>query len=313
VNPFEVTKLIKKMDETKPLVHGSVMGNNPVIRDHRSKYADFKWNKERYPTYVSGGGFIMNFAAAMAIQSQIPTTPLIAIDDAYIGVCLSRAGHEDSIKGVAGFESWGFRDNQHDKWNVCRINSIIYFHKFHPAEIACFWPKFLAYRDKCDEHGYEYHDSPPLCDPSMWYRERMTDPILSGKNYHRCGPNFGYARCSVIESDWTVKKPHNGPCCSAGHYCGTTDDHCLCANCVDFRTIVEVPGWEFKSGTYLAGLISEDQTAYKDLNEAMKSCIKYGSCGGITHDQKRKVYELRAGREYVKSTAGERSWKKKKS
>ena len=85
MNPFEVTKLIKKMDETKPLVHGSVMGNNPVIRDHRSKYADFKWNKERYPTYVSGGGFIMNFAAAMAIQSQIPTTPLIAIDDAYIG------------------------------------------------------------------------------------------------------------------------------------------------------------------------------------------------------------------------------------
>ena len=74
-----------------------------------------------------------------------------------------------------------------------------------------------------------------------------------------------------------------------------------------------MPGWEFKSGTYLAGLISEDQTAYKDLNEAMKSCIKYGSCGGITHDQKRKVYELRAGREYVKSTAGERSWKKKKS
>ena len=85
VNPFEVSKLIEKMEEDKPLVHGSVMGNNPVIRDHRSKYADFKWNKERYPTYVSGGGFIMNYMAAMAIQRQIPTTPLIAIDDAYIG------------------------------------------------------------------------------------------------------------------------------------------------------------------------------------------------------------------------------------
>lgn len=138
-----------------------------------------------------------------------------------------------------------------------RINSIIYFHKFHPAELGCFWPKFLRFRDKCAEHGYEYHDSPPLCDPSMWYRERMADPILSGKNYHRyksafnplrlplmplfqrCGPNFGYARCSVIEKDWKVRNPNNGPCCSAGHYCGTTDDHCLCANCVDFRTIVE--------------------------------------------------------------------------
>ena len=76
------------MDETKPLVHGSVMKKMPVIRDYGSRYADFKWNKKRYPTYVSGGGFIMNFAAAMAIHSQIPTTPLIAIDDAYIGECI---------------------------------------------------------------------------------------------------------------------------------------------------------------------------------------------------------------------------------
>ena len=43
MNPFELTKLIRTMDETEPLIHGSVMGNNPVIRDHRSKYADFKW------------------------------------------------------------------------------------------------------------------------------------------------------------------------------------------------------------------------------------------------------------------------------
>ena len=42
----------------------------------------------------------------------------------YIGVCMQRAGHEDKIKGVPGFESWGFRDNQHDKWNVCRLGSM---------------------------------------------------------------------------------------------------------------------------------------------------------------------------------------------
>ena len=63
--------------------------------------------------------------------------------------------------------------------------------------------------------------------------------LLSLKNFFRCGPAYGHARCSVIESDWKIQKPANGPCCSAGHYCGTTDDHCLCADCVDFRTIVE--------------------------------------------------------------------------
>ena len=52
--------------------------------------------------------------------------------------------------------------------------------------MECFWPKFLKYRDNCADPKYEYKDVPPLCDPSMWYLEKMTDPILSGKNYHRC-------------------------------------------------------------------------------------------------------------------------------
>ena len=51
--------------------------------------------------------------------------------------------------------------------------------------MECFWPKFLKYRDNCADPKYEYKDVPPLCDPSMWYLEKMTDPILSGKNYHR--------------------------------------------------------------------------------------------------------------------------------
>ena len=82
----------------------------------------------------------------------------------------------------AGISEYSF----FEKYNLAsRINKIIYFHKFYPQELGCFWPKFLKYREKCAEPGYEYFDSPPLCDPSMWYRERMTDPILSGKNYHR--------------------------------------------------------------------------------------------------------------------------------
>ena len=51
--------------------------------------------------------------------------------------------------------------------------------------MECFWPKFLKYRDNCADPKYEYKDVPPLCDPSMWYLEKMTDPILSGTNYHR--------------------------------------------------------------------------------------------------------------------------------
>ena len=52
---------------------------------------------------------------------------------------MQRAGHEDKIKGVPGFESWGFRDNQHDKWNVCRPGSILACLKrpFRPRPHLC--------------------------------------------------------------------------------------------------------------------------------------------------------------------------------
>ena len=63
-----------------------------------------------------------------------------------------------------------------------------------------------------------------------------------------------------------------------------------------------------KNGHFLSGLIVEDRTAYKDLNDAMKSCKKYGSCHGVTQDPIRRVYELRAGKEFIKSSTGERSW-----
>ena len=77
------------------------------------------------------------------------------------------------------------------RWTGYRINKVIYFHKFLPSQMECFWPKFLKYRDNCADPKYEYKDVPPLCDPSMWYLEKMTDPILSGKNYHRCVSDFG--------------------------------------------------------------------------------------------------------------------------
>ena len=51
-----------------------------------------------YPNYVSGGGFIMNWNAAKNIQKQIPLNPVSPIDDAFIGICLQRAGLSNNLR-----------------------------------------------------------------------------------------------------------------------------------------------------------------------------------------------------------------------
>ncbi|KAI8491947.1 hypothetical protein Bbelb_303200 [Branchiostoma belcheri] len=55
----------------------------------------------------------------------------------------------------------------------------------------------------------------------------------------RCGDGYTTADGRTAECD-----PHStGPCCSPGHWCGNTADHCDCAGCVDYRnTAASCPG-----------------------------------------------------------------------
>jgi len=153
VNPFELEKLVQEEDErqatlTKPMgsVFGSLMKNQPVNRD-KSKYGDKLWPSNHYPTYVSGGGFLMNRMAAMALQYYIKITPKIDIDDAFIGAVMSRAGTDEHwLFRDKRFHSWGFKLHREKKFDVCEIDKVIYYHKFMPEEMNCFWPKFMKNR-----------------------------------------------------------------------------------------------------------------------------------------------------------------------
>ena len=51
----------------------------------------------------------MNWAAAVVLANQIPATPLIAIDDALVGIAMQMAGFGKETFVVATmFKSWGF-------------------------------------------------------------------------------------------------------------------------------------------------------------------------------------------------------------
>ena len=87
----------------------------------------------------------------MVLQEQIPQTPIISIDDAYIGIAMSLAGYggKDYIEGLTTFRSWGFGGNHKKKFGICDIDEIVYFHRFTDTEIACFWGPFIKLRHLC--------------------------------------------------------------------------------------------------------------------------------------------------------------------
>ena len=89
----------------------------------------------------------------MVLQEQIPQTPIISIDDAYIGIAMSLAGYggADHIERVSSFLSWGFRSAK-KKFGICDIDNVVYFHKFTDTEISCFWGPFIKHRHLCSNN-----------------------------------------------------------------------------------------------------------------------------------------------------------------
>lgn len=143
---------------TEPAIYGCQLGGQPAERKPGSRYADFKWPEPVYPKYISGGGFLMNRAAAVTLQKQIPRTPVISIDDAFIGIAMVKAGFPDHIHNQREmFRSWGFRNSPRDKFDICKINQIIYFHQFTVKELNCFWEDFITLRKLCQANGDPIH------------------------------------------------------------------------------------------------------------------------------------------------------------
>jgi len=89
------------------------------------------------------------------LQEQIPKNPITPIDDAFLGICMKQAGFENNIHSKnAIFRSWGFGDT-HDQYDICKINDVIYFHKFLPNKLECFWPRFAAYHSQCSSSHFK--------------------------------------------------------------------------------------------------------------------------------------------------------------
>jgi hypothetical protein len=62
-NTIYAMELIKKLPLEIPGIWGGKLNKMVVEKDVNNRYVDLIWPNKTYPTYISGGGFIMNSKA----------------------------------------------------------------------------------------------------------------------------------------------------------------------------------------------------------------------------------------------------------
>lgn len=124
-------------EAAKDLFAGSVLYPSPRITDPKSKYyvSTNLWNEKYYPPYVSGGGFVMSSLVSKKIFEVTKVTPLIPIDDAFLGVCLKKLGMKP--QNHKGFKSWGVNRPK----DICIYHEIMTLHKLNSEEMVNMWKK----------------------------------------------------------------------------------------------------------------------------------------------------------------------------
>lgn len=127
-------------EKGKNLFTGSVLYPSPRIKDPKSKYyvPSKLWPEKYYPPYVSGGGFLMSSVVAKKIFEVSKVTPIIPIDDAFLGVCLRKLDMKP--QNHKGFKSWGVNRPK----DICIYREIMTLHKLSSDDLVLMWKKLRS-------------------------------------------------------------------------------------------------------------------------------------------------------------------------
>ncbi|XP_054061943.1 UDP-GlcNAc:betaGal beta-1,3-N-acetylglucosaminyltransferase 7 [Rissa tridactyla] len=141
VSPSNILEFLEDKKEGEDLFVGDVLYKARPIRRKENKYyiPSALYNKNSYPPYAGGGGFIMDGPLAKRLHKTSETLELYPIDDVFLGMCLevlkvSPVGHE-------GFKTFGIVKNKNSKMNKepCFFRSMLVVHKLLPPELLQMW------------------------------------------------------------------------------------------------------------------------------------------------------------------------------
>ncbi|KAI5095419.1 UDP-GlcNAc:betaGal beta-1,3-N-acetylglucosaminyltransferase 3, tendem duplicate 2 [Silurus meridionalis] len=136
---------------SKHLFVGHVLYESSPVRDVTSKYfvPEQIEKGDLYSAYCSGGGYLLSRFTAMTIFQMSHFITIMPIDDAYIGVCLKRAGlHPMDHRGFWA-DGLVIPSNQLDTLDPCHYREILLGHKFLPDQIFLLWNEIHRRDLKC--------------------------------------------------------------------------------------------------------------------------------------------------------------------
>ncbi|XP_037697748.1 acetylgalactosaminyl-O-glycosyl-glycoprotein beta-1,3-N-acetylglucosaminyltransferase [Choloepus didactylus] len=141
VHTSNVLRFLAAQPPDRHLFTGQLMDGSVPIRDSWSKYfvPPQLFPGQAYPVYCSGGGFLLSRHTAQALRRAARDTPLFPIDDAYMGMCLERAGLAPS--GHEGIRPFGVQlpGARHPSFDPCVYRKLLLVHRFAPYEMLLMW------------------------------------------------------------------------------------------------------------------------------------------------------------------------------
>ncbi|MBZ3884812.1 Acetylgalactosaminyl-O-glycosyl-glycoprotein beta-1,3-N-acetylglucosaminyltransferase [Sciurus carolinensis] len=141
VHTPNLLSFLETQSPDRHLFVGQLMDGSVPIRDSWSKYfvPPQLFPGKAYPLYCSGGGFLLSRHTARALRTAARHTPLFPIDDAYMGMCLQRAGLQPS--GHEGIRPFGVQLPGAHKlsFDPCMYRELLLVHRFVPYEMLLMW------------------------------------------------------------------------------------------------------------------------------------------------------------------------------
>ncbi|OCU00786.1 hypothetical protein XELAEV_18006566mg [Xenopus laevis] len=149
INVISYLKSLGKDGNKHHLFVGALNEGMPPVRESYSKYyvPETLFNRTEFDPYCGGGGILISGFTTHCIFRESQHIPFIPIDDAYLGMCLKRAGLKPT--NHEGIRTLGINLSPVDSFDPCYYRDMLIVHRFVPYEMLVMWKALQITEMKC--------------------------------------------------------------------------------------------------------------------------------------------------------------------
>ncbi|XP_019116743.2 N-acetyllactosaminide beta-1,3-N-acetylglucosaminyltransferase 3 [Larimichthys crocea] len=146
----EYLQSLEDNDGSKHLFTGHLNINMGLVREPNKYFVPVQiYEPNIFPPYCSGGGFLLSGYTALVIYNMSQSIDLLPIDDAYMGMCLAKAGL-DPTSHIA-VKPFGLNiPSRLDGYDPCFYKEVLLVHGFFSVRMYFMWHRIHDPNLKCD-------------------------------------------------------------------------------------------------------------------------------------------------------------------